>query len=139
MAEGRLLLVVGLLLALALAASLLAGRMRVPGLVLFLGVGMAVGSDGLGMIDFEDYELARAVGVVALVLILFEGGLTAGWHEIRPVLGTAASLAVIGTVGTALLGGVAAMWLFDLTLLEGVLLGSILATTDGAAVFAILR
>ena len=130
---------VGALLAVALAASLLAGRMRVPGLVLFLAVGMAIGSDGLGLIDFDDYELARAVGVIALALILFEGGLTAGFPEIRPVLGTAISLAIVGTVGTALLGGLAAMWLFDLTLLEGVLLGSILATTDGAAVFAILR
>ena len=79
-------LIVGALLAAALAASLIAGRLRLPGLVLFLGLGMLVGSDGLGWIDFDDFELAESVGVVALALILFEGGLTAGWSEIRPVL-----------------------------------------------------
>ena len=87
-----------LLLALGLAASLLAGRLRIPGLVLFLGVGMLVGSDGLGLIEFNDYELARTIGIIALALILFEGGLAAGYSEIRPVLGSALSLATLGTL-----------------------------------------
>jgi cell volume regulation protein A len=100
---------------------------------------MAIGSDGLGWIAFDDYRLARTVGVVALSLILFEGGLAAGWSEIRPVLGPAVSLAVVGTAGTALLAGLAASRLFELSLLQGLLLGSILAATDGAAVFAVLR
>ena len=65
-----------------------------PGLLLFLGLGMAIGSDGTGWIEFDDYELARTVGIVALALILFEGGLTSGLVEIRPVLGTAISLAL---------------------------------------------
>jgi cell volume regulation protein A len=86
---GSLILIAGLLLALGLAASLLAGRLRIPGLVLFLGVGMLVGSDGLGLIAFTDYELARTIGIIALALILFEGGLAAGYSEIRPVLGSA--------------------------------------------------
>ena len=114
--------------------------MRVPGLLLFLGLGMAIGSDGIGWIAFSDYELARSIGIVALSLILFEGGLTAGLPEIRPVLGTAVSLAVIATVLTAALGGLAAMLLFpDLSLEEGLLVGAILASTDGAAIFALLR
>jgi potassium/hydrogen antiporter len=71
MADGELILATGALLAAALAASLLAGRLRVPGLLLFLGVGMLVGSDGTGWIEFDDYELARTIGVVALALILF--------------------------------------------------------------------
>jgi potassium/hydrogen antiporter len=137
--EGRLVLIVGALLAAALAASLLAGRIRVPGLVLFLGLGMAVGSDGAGWIDFNDYDLARTVGVVALILILFEGGLTAGFPEIRPVVGSALSLAFVGTIVTAVVAGLAATWLFGLTHLEGLLLGSILASTDSAAVFSVLR
>ena len=64
-----------------------------PALLLFLGLGMLAGSEGIGGIEFDDAELARTLGTIALVLILFEGGLTAGWPEIRPVLGTAASLA----------------------------------------------
>jgi cell volume regulation protein A len=141
--EGRAALVVGILLSGALLASFVAGRLRVPGLVLFLAVGMLAGSDATNWIPFgekrEEYELARAVGVIALALILFEGGLTAGLGEIRPVLGTALSLAIVGTIGTALLTGVAAHMLFDFTLLEGMLMGAIVSATDGAAIFAVLR
>ncbi|MEA2459261.1 MAG: potassium/hydrogen antiporter [Thermoleophilaceae bacterium] len=139
MPDGQLILVAGALLAAALAASLLAGRIRVPGLVLFLGLGMAIGSDGTGWIHFADYERARTIGVVALALILFEGGLTAGFREIRPVLPTAISLALVGTLVTAVISGLAAAWLFNLSTLEGLLLGSIFASTDGAAIFALLR
>lgn len=134
-----MLLVVGALLTAGIAVSMLAGRLRVPGLVLVLALGMAIGSDGLGWITFGDYRLARSVGVVALSLILFEGGISAGWGEIRPVIGEAVSLAFVGTILTALLTGLAAAWLFGLDLVDGLLLGSILASTDGAAVFAVLR
>jgi cell volume regulation protein A len=139
MSDGHLLLVAGAFMAAALVASLLAARVRVPGLVLFLGLGMAVGTDGAGWVDFNDYGLARTVGVVALALILFEGGLTSGVHEIRPVLREAVSLALVGTVVTAVVAGLVAGWLLDLTTLEGLLLGAILAATDSAAIFALLR
>ena len=141
--DGELILVAGALLAAGIAASLLAARVRLPGLLLFLGVGMVLGSDVTGWIDFGrgegDYELARTVGVVALALILFEGGLTAGFDEIRPVLRPALALALVGTFVTAAITGAAAIWLFDLSTLEGLLLGSIIASTDGAAIFALLR
>jgi potassium/hydrogen antiporter len=141
--DGELILVAGALLAAGIAASLLAARIRLPGLLLFLGVGMLVGSDGTGWIEFgrtqEDYELARTIGIVALALILFEGGLTAGFEEIRPVLRPALGLALLGTFLTAGITGAAAIWLFDLGTLEGLLLGSIIASTDGAAIFALLR
>jgi potassium/hydrogen antiporter len=139
MSDGELILVAAALLAAGIAASLLASRIRLPGLLLFLAVGMAIGSDGLGWIDFDDFELARTIGVVALALILFEGGLTAGWEEIRPVLRSSLSLAIVGTLGTAVICGFAASWLFDLTTLEGMLLGAIISSTDGAAIFALLR
>jgi cell volume regulation protein A len=139
MADGHLVLVAGALLTAGLAASLLAGRLRLPSLVLFLGVGMAVGSDGLGWVEFSNYELARDVGIVALALILFEGGLNAGFGEIRPVLKPVVSLAFLGTLITAAICGFAATWLFDFTLLEGLLLGAIVSSTDGAAIFAMLR
>src|SRR4051812_12905220 len=139
MSDGVLLLATGAVLGGALAASLLASRLRVPGLVLVLGVGMLLGSDGAGWIHFDDYELAETVGIIALALILFEGGLAAGIGEIRPVLGPALSLAIVGTLLTAVLAGFAATWLFDLSTLEGLLVGSIVASTDGAAIFALLR
>jgi cell volume regulation protein A len=139
MSDGLLLLITGALLSAGVAVSLLAGRLRVPGLVLVLGLGMLIGSEGFGWIAFDDYRLARRIGIVALSLILFEGGLAAGWSDIRPVFGPAVSLAVVGTVATALIGGLAAVWLFHLSGPEGLLLGSILASTDGAAVFAVLR
>src|ERR1044072_1083920 len=139
MSDGNLILVAGALMLGGLLASLAAGTLRVPGLVLFLGLGMAIGSDGAGWIDFNDYELARTIGVIALALILFEGGLTAGFGEIRPVLGASISLAFVGTLVTAAIAGIAAHWLFDLSLLEGLLLGSIISSTDGAAIFGVLR
>ena len=139
MSDGELILVAAALLAAGIGASLLASRIRLPGLLLFLGLGMAIGSDGLGWIDFNNYELARTIGVVALALILFEGGLTAGFDEIRPVLRPSLSLAIAGTVGTAVICGFAAAWLFDLSTLEGMLLGAIISSTDGAAIFALLR
>jgi potassium/hydrogen antiporter len=137
--EGELALVVGVLLAAGLAASLAAGRLRMPGLVLVLGLGMAIGSDGAGWIEFGDFELARQIGVVALALILFEGGLSTGFGEIKPVLGASIALATVGTLITAGITALAAGLLFDLEPLEALLLGSTVAATDAAAVFAVLR
>jgi cell volume regulation protein A len=139
MSDANLILEAGALMLGGLLATLAAGRLRVPGLVLFIGLGMAIGSDGTGWIRFDDYELARTIGVIALALILFEGGLSAGIGEIRPVLGASLSLAFVGTLLTAAIAGVAAHWLFDFSLLEGLLLGSIISATDGAAIFGLLR
>src|SRR5215216_269881 len=100
---------------------------------------MLIGSDGLGWIHFDDFPVAETIGVIALALILFEGGLTAGWGEIRPVLRPAIGLALPGTVLTAVITGFAASWLFSFSTLEGLLVGSIVASTDGAAVFSLLR
>jgi cell volume regulation protein A len=137
--DAILILVAGALLAAGVVAAVVAARLRLPALVLFLGLGMLIGTDGLGWIDFEDYELARFIGSIAMMLILFDGGLSSGFDEIRPVLRPAISLAVFGTVGTALIVGLSATVLFDFALLEGLLLGAILSATDGAAIFALLR
>src|SRR6185436_7665983 len=112
MEDGTLLLIAGALLAGGLAVAQVGDRLRVPGLVLVIGLGMAIGSDGLGWIHFDDYALAKTIGIIALAAILFEGGLAAGFPEIRPVLRPALSLALLGTI---------------------------LAATDGAAIFAVLR
>lgn len=137
--DAELILIGGALLAAGIASGLLADRIRVPGLLLFLGLGMLAGSEGIGGIEFDDAELARTLGTIALVLILFEGGLTAGWPEIRPVLGSAASLATIGTGITACAAGFAAHWIFGIGVLEGMIVGAAVAATDSAAIFAVLR
>ena len=137
--DAELILVAGALLAAGILGALLADRIRIPGLLLFLGLGMLAGSEGIGGIGFDDAELARTLGTIALVLILFEGGLTAGWVEIRPVLGTAASMATIGTAVTACTAGLAAHWIFGFGVLEGMIVGAAIAATDSAAIFAVLR
>ena len=83
--EERILLVGGVLF-LAVAAAIVARRLGLPLLAMFLGLGMLLGSEGVGGIEFDDPELARAIGVVGLVAILFEGGLTALWHDVRRVI-----------------------------------------------------
>jgi len=137
--DAELILIAGVLLAAGIAGALVAEKARIPGLLLFLALGMLAGSEGIGGIEFDDAELTRLLGTIALVLILFEGGLTAGWKEIRPVLGTAASLATVGTLATALIAGFAAKVIFGLSLLEGLIVGSAIAATDSAAIFAVLR
>ena len=112
---------------------------RVPSLVAFLALGMLLGSDGPGRIEFDDAELARTVGVIGLAAILFEGGLSTSWRRLRQVVVPAALLSTVGVVVSALLTGVAAYFLFDLTWLESVLLGAVVSSTDAAAVFATLR
>jgi cell volume regulation protein A len=139
LSDAELILIGGLLLGTGIAAAMIADRLRVPGLILFLALGMLIGSEGVGGVQFDDAELTRTLGTIGLVLILFEGGLTAGWREIRPVIGTAISLATVGTLLTAGVAGVAAMLLFDLGLLESLIIGAAVAATDSAAIFAVLR
>ena len=139
MDEGLVLLLVGALLAASVLVALGSARTGVPVLVAFLALGMLLGSDGPGGIDFDDAELAREVGIVGLVLILFEGGLQTSWRRLRSVAVPAALLSTVGVVVTMLLTGVAAQALFDLTWLEAFLLGAVVASTDAAAVFATLR
>ncbi len=135
-----LLLVLACVLVLvSILASKASGRSGVPALLLFLGIGMLAGSEGIGGIYFDNAELARAVGVVALALILFSGGLDTRWDSIRPVLGRGITLATLGTVATAGLVGALVLLVTDLPLLEALLLGAVVSSTDAAAVFSILR
>ncbi|HSC93241.1 MAG TPA: potassium/proton antiporter [Gaiellaceae bacterium] len=137
--EGILLLVVGAILLAALIGAFAASRSGVPLLIVFLGLGMVLGSEGPGGIPFDDPEVARAVGVVGLVAILFEGGLTTAWRGLQPVLLTASLLGTVGVAVTAVLTGLAGIALFDLDTSTGLLLGAVVASTDAAAVFATLR
>jgi potassium/hydrogen antiporter len=137
--EGTVILLVGLVLAASLVVALGAARTGLPVLVAFLALGMLLGSEGPGGIEFDDSELARRVGMVGLALILYEGGLQTSWRRLRQVAVPAALLSTVGVVVSALLTGIAAYVLFDLSWLESVLLGAVVAATDAAAVFATLR
>jgi potassium/hydrogen antiporter len=139
MDEGVMLLLVGALLGASVLVALGSARTGVPVLVAFLALGMLLGSDGPGGIAFDDAQLAREVGIVGLVLILFEGGLQTSWRRLRSVAVPAGLLSTVGVVVTALLTGLAAQLLFDLSWLEAILLGAVVASTDAAAVFATLR
>jgi cell volume regulation protein A len=136
---GTLLLLVGAVLAGSILVALGAARVGVPSLVAFLALGMLLGSDGPGGIEFDDAELARTVGIIGLAAILYEGGLSTSWRRLRRVAAPAALLSTVGVVATAVLTGAAAYFLFDLSWLESVLLGAVVASTDAAAVFATLR
>src|SRR3954454_2414840 len=136
---AEFILIGGALLLAAIGTSLVASRLRLPALLLFLAIGMVVGSDGTGWIQFSDYRLAGEVGTAALALILFDGGLSARTDELRKVVRTSLRLSIGGTIITALVTGVVAATLFGGSLIKGLLLGSILAATDTAAVFGALR
>lgn len=133
------LLVVSVLLFSAILAGKLSGRSGIPALLLFLVIGMLAGSEGPGGIAFNDSEIASAIGSLALALILFAGGLDTKWSSVRPVLIPGLTLATVGTIITALIAGVAAALIFDLPLALGLLVGSIISSTDAAAVFSVLR
>jgi cell volume regulation protein A len=111
----------------------------IPTLLLFLMVGMLAGSDGPGGISFYDPKAAKFIGSVALSFILFSGGLETKWHDIKPVFWQGVSLSTLGVILTATSIGMLVYYLTDFTLLEGLLLGSIVSSTDAAAVFSILR
>lgn len=130
---GALLLLGGVIL------SKTSARLGVPSLLLFLVLGMLAGPDGALGIEFGDFELAQGYGVVALAFILFSGGLSTEWQRIRPVLAPGVALASVGVLGSALALGALAAGILNLEPLEGMLLGAIIASTDAAAVFSILR
>jgi len=132
-------LAVGGVLAASVAVALGAAKSGLPALVAFLVLGMLLGSDGPGRIAFDNAELAREVGVVALAAILYEGGLSTSWRRLREVTVPVLLLSTVGVVMTAGITGVAAYGLFDLSLTKSLLLGAVVASTDAAAVFATLR
>ncbi len=133
---GWILTLTGLLALASVLFSRTSERVGFPTPLLFLGLGMAAGS--WLPIEFDDYGLAFRIGTVALVLILFDGGLNTPWKTARAHLAPAALLATVGVAGTALLIAIAA-WLIGLGWIEAMLLGAIVSSTDAAAVFSALR
>lgn len=114
-------------------------RLGVPSLIFFIMVGMVMGSDVLGIIYFDNAALAQMIGVIALVIILFEGGLQTNLKDVRPVIIPSLSLATVGVLITSGIIAVAARMILGLDWLEAVLFGAIVGSTDAAAVFAVLK
>jgi len=133
------LLIVSVLLLLSIIGGKTTSRWGVPTLIFFLLVGILAGSEGVGGIPFDDMHIAQFIGITALNFILFSGGLSTDWHTIRPVIRTGLCLSTLGVLLTAVSVGVFVHYLLGFTLPEGLLLGSIVSSTDAAAVFSILR
>jgi cell volume regulation protein A len=132
-------LIAGAILLVAVAASVATRRARFPLLITFLGLGMLLGSEGIGGIYFDDAGLARSIGIVGLIAILFEGGLTTERRDFKSVAAPAFLLSTVGVLVTMLITGLAAHALFDLSWTNSFLLGAVVGSTDAAAVFATLR
>lgn len=134
-----LLMGAAVLLLVSVISSKATGKLGVPALLVFVAIGMLAGSEGPGGIYFDDAWTAQLLGVIALVLILFAGGLDTQWSSVRPMLLPGLALSTIGVLLTALFVGCFAVVVLGFSLLEGMLLGAIVSSTDAAAVFAVLR
>jgi cell volume regulation protein A len=132
------LLLGAVVLLVAVAAVRLSTRLGLPSLLVYLLLGVLIGEAGLG-IRFDDAELTRTLGFCALILIIAEGGLTARWSTLRPVLGLAATLSTLGVVVSIAVVGTVLHLVLDLDWRQALLWGAVLASTDAAAVFATLR
>lgn len=133
------LLIAGALLLASIVGSKASGRLGVPSLLLFLGVGMLAGSDGPGNIQFTNYRLSQGIGTLALAFILFRGGLGTSWREVQPVLKSGVSLATLGVLVTTGLMGAFAHLVLQVPWLQALLLGAVVSSTDASAVFTVLR
>lgn len=127
------------LVIISILANKVSGRLGVPSLLIFILVGMLAGSEGPGGIQFDNPFIAQSIGVVALSLILFSGGIDTRWSEVKPVFSKALALSTAGVAITALIISIASVLLLGFSPLEGFLLGAIVSSTDAAAVFATLR
>lgn len=139
-----------MLLLISVSASKVANKFGVPALLLFLFIGMLAGSEGIGGLSFENYNLAKTIGDLALIFILFTGGLETEWKSIRPVLvqglimstlGVALTMFFLGTFAWFMLGSFSSVMVGSdgINWVDGLLLGAIISSTDAAAVFSILK
>ncbi len=139
MPPEEILFFAGILITVSVLAVKISDRSGIPALVLFLALGMLAGSEGLGRIYFDDPKLALFVSEIALIFILFDGGLNTSWQHVRSSLASALSLATLGVLVTCLLVGLFTYFVFHFSLKEGLLIGAIISSTDAAAVFSVLR
>ncbi|MBE2219379.1 MAG: potassium/proton antiporter [Ignavibacteria bacterium] len=134
-----ILLVLSVLILISITLTKFSENLGLPALILFLVVGMLAGSDGPGKIHFDNIHIAQYVGIVALIFILFSGGLETKWRDVKPVMWTAFSLSTLGVLLTTATLGAFVYFFFQLPILESLLIGAIISSTDAAAVFSVLR
>ncbi|MEG2666594.1 MAG: potassium/proton antiporter, partial [Bacteroidales bacterium] len=135
----NILLIGSILLFLGIVAGQSSYKFGVPTLIFFLAIGMLAGSEGIGGIVFDNVATSKFIGIVALNFILFSGGMDTKWRSIKPIFWQGVSLSTLGVILTAFAVGWFVYLISDFSFLEGLLLGSIVASTDAAAVFSILR
>lgn len=135
----NVMIICGLVLLMCITSTKILYRFGVPILLVFIVFGMLFGPDGLVGIEFNDYQLASKISTVALIFIMFYGGFGTNWDMARPVAIQSVFLSTLGVIFTAGLTGLFCFFVFKTTLLEGLLIGSIVGSTDAASVFAILR
>ena len=131
--------IIGVILFISVYASKISEKIGIPLLLIFLGIGMLQGSEGIGGIEFDNALLTQAIGTMALIFILYRGGLDTFWEEVKPVALQGFVLATIGVLITAFVMACFIYVILDFTFLESLLLGSVVSSTDAAAVFMILR
>ncbi|MCM3264661.1 potassium/proton antiporter [Streptomyces thermoviolaceus] len=136
---NQLLLACSLTLLLAVAAVRVSSRSGLPSLLVYMGIGILLGADGLGHIRFDSAELTQLIGYAALVVILAEGGLGTKWKQVRPVLPSAAVLATLGVAVSVGVTAVGAHYLVGLGWRQALIVGAVVSSTDAAAVFSVLR
>lgn len=129
-----MILLCGALLVTGVLTTKFSSRFGMPALVLFIAIGMILSR----FIYYDDAELTQLVGIFALIVILFQGGMQTDFKEIKPVMGTAISLATIGVLLTTVVVGICAAFILDISFQEGLLIGAIVGSTDAAAVFSVL-
>ncbi|MCZ0971763.1 potassium/proton antiporter [Streptomyces albulus] len=136
---NELLLICSLVLLIAVAAVRLSSRSGLPSLLIYLGIGIAIGQDGVGGVIFDNAELTQLLGYAALVVILAEGGLGTKWKEIKPALPRAAVLSTFGVAVSVGVTAAGAHYLAGLEWRQALLIGAVVSSTDAAAVFSVLR
>ncbi|MGW2822193.1 potassium/proton antiporter [Streptomyces sp. NPDC001443] len=136
---NQLLLACSLVLLVAVAAVRISSRSGLPSLLVYLGIGVLMGQDGLGHIHFASAEMTQVIGYAALVVILAEGGLGTKWKEIKPVLPAATALALGGVAVSVGVTAAGAHYLIGLEWRQALIIGAVVSSTDAAAVFSVLR
>ncbi|MFI6089140.1 potassium/proton antiporter [Streptomyces sp. NPDC051218] len=136
---NQLLLICSLVLLVAVAAVRISSRSGLPSLLLYLGIGIAIGQDGIGNVTFNNAELTQVIGYAALVVILAEGGLGTKWKEIKPALPAAAVLSLAGIAVSVGVTAAGAHYLVGLEWRQALIIGAVVSSTDAAAVFSVLR
>ena len=133
------LLIASIVIILSIFTSKLSQKIGIPGLLLFIGLGLLFGSDGLVQINFDNYKFAEETCSVALIFIMFYGGFGTRWKTAKPVAKKALLLSSFGVLITAFLVGLFCFFIIRISLLESFLIGAVISSTDAASVFSILK